>query len=55
MRYVAPASTGQIREALAEALVQTTPTLLHLRVEPDSAQRLRQQILQRLSAAPSRG
>lgn len=55
MRYSAPVSSPQIREALAEALVQTTPTLLHLRVEPDSARRLRQQILQRLSAAPSRG
>lgn len=55
MSYVAPTSSGAVREAVVSALGQTTPTLLHLRVEPESAQRMRQQILQRLSAAPARG
>lgn len=55
LSYVAPTSSGAVREAVASALGQTRPTLLHLRVEPESAQRMRQQILQRLSAAPARG
>jgi 2-succinyl-5-enolpyruvyl-6-hydroxy-3-cyclohexene-1-carboxylate synthase len=54
LSYSAPTTTGGIREALAEALGQTTPTLLHLRVEPDSALRLRQSVLARL-AAETRG
>jgi 2-succinyl-5-enolpyruvyl-6-hydroxy-3-cyclohexene-1-carboxylate synthase len=47
--YAAPATLGGIREAVATALSDTTPTLLHLRVEPNSAHELRQSILTALS------
>lgn len=52
LSYGAPTTTGGIREALSSALGQTTPTLLHLRVEPDSAQRMRQDVLGRLAQEP---
>jgi 2-succinyl-5-enolpyruvyl-6-hydroxy-3-cyclohexene-1-carboxylate synthase len=50
LSYSAPTTSGGIREALADALGQMTPTLLHLRVEPDSARRLRHEVLGRLAA-----
>jgi 2-succinyl-5-enolpyruvyl-6-hydroxy-3-cyclohexene-1-carboxylate synthase len=52
LSYSAPTTTSAIREALADALGRTTPTLLHLRVEPDSAQRMRRDVLGRLAAEP---
>ncbi len=55
MSYAAPATAGGIREALAHALEQTTPTLLHLRVEPRSAERVRNEVLTALGAEPARG
>jgi 2-succinyl-5-enolpyruvyl-6-hydroxy-3-cyclohexene-1-carboxylate synthase len=52
LSYSAPTTTGGIREALASALGQTRPTLLHVRVDPESAQRLRQDVLGRLAQEP---
>jgi 2-succinyl-5-enolpyruvyl-6-hydroxy-3-cyclohexene-1-carboxylate synthase len=53
LRYEAPSTPAAVAAATARALSQTEPTLLHLRVGPDSALQLRQRVLTALSADPA--
>jgi 2-succinyl-5-enolpyruvyl-6-hydroxy-3-cyclohexene-1-carboxylate synthase len=50
LAYLAPTTPEDIRRQTARALTDSKPTLLHLRVGPDSAAQMRQRILQGLSA-----
>jgi 2-succinyl-5-enolpyruvyl-6-hydroxy-3-cyclohexene-1-carboxylate synthase len=53
LAYAAPTTPDAIRAATALGLRQSQPTLLHLRVGPNSAAELRQRVLQSLTAALS--
>jgi len=50
LTYDAPTTPQAIRTATARALTRSEPTLLHLRVGPDSAANMRQRILAALSS-----
>jgi 2-succinyl-5-enolpyruvyl-6-hydroxy-3-cyclohexene-1-carboxylate synthase len=50
LHYEAPTTPAEIRAVTARALARSRPTLLHLRVGPDSAAGMRRQILARLTA-----
>jgi len=50
LNYEAPATPDAVRTATAGALSRQESTLLHLRVGPDSAARMRQRVLAALSA-----
>jgi len=50
LHYEAPSTPAAIRAATARALSQSSATLLHLRVGPDSAAQLRKSVLASLSA-----
>lgn len=53
LRYEAPGSVEAIAKATADALSQSQPTLLHLRVGPNSAAQMRQHVLGALAIAPT--
>jgi 2-succinyl-5-enolpyruvyl-6-hydroxy-3-cyclohexene-1-carboxylate synthase len=55
LRYEAPTTAGGITAATASALAQSQPTLLHLRVAPNSAAELRQRILSALAVPTEAG
>jgi 2-succinyl-5-enolpyruvyl-6-hydroxy-3-cyclohexene-1-carboxylate synthase len=50
LRYATPRGMSEIRTAVSEALAQPGVTLLHLRVEPDSAANMRQRVLAGLAS-----